>query len=121
MTRRIIVVLAMAGLMPARLADAQEGWVARGTAELILLDKVRAQPAPVTVKVGESTSFGSITVRVRSCFVRPPDQPADSTAFVEVSDVRGKTDVFRGWLLAGTPTVSQMEHPVYDLRLSSCR
>ena len=49
-----------------------------------------------------------------------PDQAADSAAFVDVTDTRGKTDVFRGWILVNTPAVSQMEHPVYDLKLAGC-
>jgi len=102
-------------------AIAQEAWVPKGTAELILLDKIRAQPNPVAVKVGDATNFGSLTIRVRGCVVRPPDQAADAAAFVEVSDTRGKTDVFRGWILASAPGVSQMEHPVYDLKLAGCR
>ena len=64
--------------------------------------------------------FGSLTVRVRSCFVRPPDQAADATAFVDVTNTRGDADVFHGWVLASAPAVSQMEHPVYDLKLIGC-
>lgn len=111
----------LAAVLLAAPAAAQEGWVPKTVADLILLDKVRAQPAAMSVKVGGSVTFGSITVRVRSCMARPADQPADSAAFVEVSDSRGKGDVFRGWILANTPSVSQMEHPVYDLRLAGCR
>ncbi len=112
--------LALAALLAAASAGAQENWAPKSTADLILLDKIRAQPSAVSVRAGDSTNFGSLTVRVRTCVSRPPDQPADSAAFVEVSDTRGKTDVFRGWILASAPAVSQMEHPVYDLRLAGC-
>jgi hypothetical protein len=110
-----------AGLLAAAPAAAQENWVPKTTAELILLDKIRAQPQPLQVKVGGSATFETLTIQVRSCVVRPPDQPADSAAFVEVTDSRGKSDVFKGWVLANTPAVSQVEHPVYDLRLVACR
>ena len=109
-------------LLAATPAAAQEAWVPKGTADLILLDKIRAQPTPASVKVGEKTNFGSITVAVRSCVVRPPDQPADAAAYVDVTDSRGTgKNIFHGWMLAKTPSVSQMEHPVYDLRLAGCR
>lgn len=114
----------LAGLVlvaaPAQ-AQLPEGWVPKTTADLILLDKIRGQPVQVSVKVGESANFGSLTVKVRSCYSRMPDQPADSTSYVDVSDARGSKDVFHGWILANTPSVSQMEHPVYDLRLAACR
>ena len=112
-------VLAQGNLAQDNLA--QDNWLPKTTADLILLDKIRAQPSAVSVKVGESANFGTITIRVRSCVIRPPDQPADAAAFVDVTDTRGKGDVFHGWILANTPSVSQMEHPVYDLRLAACR
>lgn len=115
--RAVLAAMALA----ATPALAQEGWISKGGADLILLDKIRAQPADLQVKVGSAAQFGTLTVRVRSCFIRQPDQPADSAAFVEVTDTRGKGDVFRGWVLANTPAVSLMEHPVYDLRLAGCR
>jgi hypothetical protein len=115
--RRLVLVL----LLAAGSASAQESWVPQGTADLVLLDKIRAQPSQVAVKVGDSTVFGSITVKVTHCVIRPPDQPADAAAYVEVTDNRqGGGDVFHGWLLAKEPGVSQMEHPVYDLRLMGC-
>jgi len=112
---------AAVGLLLAAPAWAQEGWVPKGTAELVLLDKIRAQPSKLDVKVGGSGNFGSLTINVRSCFTRPPDQPADSAAFVDVTDSRSKGEVFKGWVLANTPSVSVMEHAVYDLRLVACR
>ena len=98
-----------------------EAWQPRTTAELALLDKVRAQASAAQVKVGQSATFGSLTIMVRSCAVRPPDMPADSAAFVEVTDSHEGAPGFRGWVLANTPSVSQLEHPLYDLRLVACR
>lgn len=107
-------------LLLAGPAVAQESWVPKGTADLALLDKIRAQPNNVAVRVGDSTVFGSITIRVRSCVVHPADQPADAAAYLDMTDTRGNGDVFHGWLLAKAPGASQMEHPVYDVRLLGC-
>ncbi|GAC1347579.1 MAG: DUF2155 domain-containing protein [Acetobacteraceae bacterium] len=102
-------------------AAAQDAWLPKTSAELLLLDKIRAQPSTVEVKVGQRTTFGSLTIEVRSCVVRPADQPADAAAFLDVTDSRPSGAGFHGWLLANTPAVAQLEHPIYDLRLASCR
>ncbi len=116
---RLCLAVFLLAAVPAMAQDAS--WLPKGTADIVLLDKIRAQPNNVAVKVGDSTVFGSITVKVTNCVIRPPDQPADAAAYVEVTDNRkGSGDVFHGWLLAKTPSVSQMEHPVYDLRLMGC-
>lgn len=98
-----------------------DAWLPRGTADIIMLDKLRAQPATLSIKVGEQASYGTLTVAVKGCDVRPPDLPQNATAFVEITDSRGSAPVFRGWVLSNTPSVSQFEHPVYDLRLAACR
>ncbi len=85
-----------------------------------MLDKVRAQPSPLTIRVGQSAPWGSMTITVRGCVTRPPDQPQDSAAFLEVTDGRAAGATFRGWMLASAPALSQLEHPLYDLRVTSC-
>ena len=96
-------------------------WQPRDTAELSVLDKVRAQPSPMSVRVGQSVVFGSLTITVRGCVARPPDLPRDSAAFLDVKDSRGTFAGFSGWMLASAPALSPMEHPIYDLRVTACR
>jgi hypothetical protein len=95
-------------------------WIASGTARLQALDKVNAITAELLVKVGETASFGSLSITVRGCFVRPPDQPQDASAFIEVTDRNPGSDGFRGWLLANAPSVSMMQDPVYEIRVAGC-
>lgn len=116
------VLLVAAPAWAADAPSAPDAWVPRTTADMVLLEKTRAQTSPVSVAVGQSTTFGSLTITVRSCVTRPPDLPQNSAAFLDITDSRtGDASVFHGWVLSNTPAVSQMEHPVYDLRLMACR
>ncbi|UFN51432.1 DUF2155 domain-containing protein [Roseomonas sp. OT10] len=68
--------------------------------------------------------FGTLTITVRACNARPPDEVPDAAAFIEVTDSllpQGSPPAFRGWMLANAPAVSMLEHPVYDLRILECR
>jgi len=96
-------------------------WQPRTTAELIVLDKVRAQSSALTVRTGQSGTAGTLTITVRGCFVHPPDQAADSAAFLDIADSRPTGTGFRGWMLAGAPSLNQMQHPIYDVRVAACR
>jgi len=96
-------------------------WLPRSTAELKVLDKVRAQSSSLSIKTGTSGTSGSLTITVRGCFVRPPDEPADSTAFLDIRDSRPTGTGFRGWMLANAPALNQMQHPIYDVRVVACR
>jgi hypothetical protein len=88
---------------------------------LQVLDKVNAQNAVLTVKVGQSAQFGSLTIQVAACQIRPPDQPQDATAYLTITDSHTDAPGFRGWLLANHPSVSMLQHPIYDVRVVGCR
>jgi len=96
-------------------------WVPQGTALLQVLDKVNAQNAVLTVKVGQQATFGSLSIEVAACSVHPPDQPPDSAAYVAITDSHADAPGFRGWLLANNPSVSMLQHPIYDVRVVGCR
>lgn len=95
-------------------------WLPAGAAKLQALDKVNAQSSELTVKVGQSATFGSLTVTVKSCMIRPPDQPADAAAYLDITDSHPDSPSFDGWLLQDEPSVSMMQHPIYDIRVTGC-
>lgn len=95
-------------------------WVPAGVAKLQALDKVNAQASVLTIKVGQSATFGSLTITVKACVMRPADQPADAAAYLDVTDSHPDSPGFNGWMLEDEPSVSMMQHPIYDLRVSGC-
>jgi hypothetical protein len=95
-------------------------WIARTATVLQVLDKVNAQSATMMVKVGQSVGFGSLNILVQACDVRPPDQPADAAAYLVISDSHKEAPGFSGWMLRSLPSVSMLEHPIYDVRVLGC-
>jgi hypothetical protein len=95
-------------------------WLPKAGAKLVLLDKITAQPRDVSVPVGQSVAFGSLTIAVRACDIRPPDVPQDATALLDITDSHAGMPDFHGWMLASAPGASMLEHPIYDVRLAGC-
>ncbi|HET6305836.1 MAG TPA: DUF2155 domain-containing protein [Rhodopila sp.] len=95
-------------------------WLPAGEVRLQALDKVNAQATELTVKVGQTATFGSLTIAVKACVIRPPDQPADAAAYLDVTDSHPDSPGFDGWMLEDEPSVSMMQHPIYDLRVTGC-
>ena len=106
---------------PAAPQSVQLTWVPQSTAQLQVLDKVNAQNALVTVKVGQEAQFGSLNILVQACDIHPPDQPQDSAAFLTITDSRPDAPGFRGWMLADNPSLSMLQHPIYDVRVVGCK
>ncbi len=107
-------------------------WPVAGKAEKIrnevavfaALDKVTARIQPLEVKIGETATFGALKITPRVCDTRPPTEPPVTAAFVEVYEVQlDKTEkrIFSGWMFAENPGVHSVEHPVFDVWLTSCK
>jgi hypothetical protein len=74
--------------------------------------------------VNRSARFGSLEITVRRCHKTPPEEPPESTAFLEIVDVRPDSPavpLFTGWMFASSPAVSALEHAVYDVWVVDCR
>jgi hypothetical protein len=119
--RQLLIVALLA--LPLAVA-AQSGWVVQRVAELQALDKVTARVTKLRVPLDRPTEFGTLTITVRACHARPPDEVPDAAAFLEIADSRAPANgavVFRGWMFANAPGVNMLEHAVYDIRVMECR
>jgi hypothetical protein len=88
------------------------------------LDKVTARISTIDAPVGAEVRFGSLHIVARACRKRPPEETPESTAFLEIDDVKPgepPVRVFSGWMFASSPALSALEHPVYDVTLVDCR
>ena len=101
----------------------------KGTAVVLrTLDKVTATTKDYTVSVGDKLNYGSLTVNVRHCEKRPPEDIPETYAFLQIDDRKldgkGKSGdverVFSGWMLASKPAISALDHGVYDVWVLDC-
>ncbi len=107
-------------------------WPVRGDAQAInndiavfaALDKVTAQISPLEVPVNKSAKFGPLTITPRACDTRPPTEQPLTAAFVEVDETqldKSHKRIFTGWMFAESPGLHGVEHPVFDVWLTSCK
>ena len=105
-------------------ANASAGPVANPIAVFAGLDKITGTITTFEVPVGEARRFGALNVRPRVCYSRPVTEEPKTTSFVEVDEnllSGGTRRIFTGWMLAQSPGLNAVEHPVYDVWLTGCR
>lgn len=93
------------------------------SAELQGLDKVTARTQRFYAPVGKSTRFGTLEITVSDCLVNVPEAPPESVAHLTIVDHKpgqAEEKLFAGWMFASTPSLSALDHGVYDLRVLSC-
>lgn len=88
------------------------------------LDKITARISTIEAPLDQPVIFGSLQITARACDKKPPEEPPESTAFLEIVDVRPdapSVELFTGWMFASSPAVSALEHPVYDVWVVDCK
>lgn len=88
------------------------------------LDKVTARVHTFDAPLGTVVRFGTLEIIARHCDKRPPEETPESSAFLDISEVRHgepTTNLYRGWMFASSPALSALEHPVYDVWVLDCR
>lgn len=116
---------APAASRPLTIADAVPGKDGIRRAVILRgLDKITGRPANVFAPVGVPVRFATLTITAHYCYSTPPSEPPETTAFIEVVDHRPdqpQREVFSGWMLASSPSLNGLQHPLYDLWVISCK
>lgn len=90
------------------------------TARLRALDKVSGEAIDLNVEVGQTVTYGSLSVLLTACRY-PVDNPAsDAFAFLEITDTQRNERLFRGWMVASSPALNALDHPRYDVWVMRC-
>ena len=87
------------------------------------LDKVTARTQRFYAPVGEATRFGTLAITVSDCLVNVPEAPPESVAYLTIVDNKpgqAAEKLFAGWMFASTPSLSALDHGVYDVRVLAC-
>jgi hypothetical protein len=121
MIQRLLLAAAALGLS---LAPAWSAPIENPVSVFRGLDKITGRIITFDVLIDETVQFGALQVTPRVCNTRPPTEPAQTTAFVEVDEITLANEVrrlFTGWMFAASPGLHAIEHPVYDVWLVDCR
>ncbi len=88
------------------------------------LDKITARTMTFDAKVGSTVKFGEIFIKIQSCRKPPPVEKNEAAAFLQIWQINkamGDSNwVFSGWMFSSSPTLSAMNHSIYDVWVLDC-
>lgn len=88
-------------------------------------NKVTAQSAVIALKPGEKVSFGQLEISAVTCQVSAPTSQTDYAGLIDIAERQpGSAELkplFKGWMYASSPSITGLEHPVYDITMVECR
>lgn len=129
---------------PGQLTIAEDDGNSYGSTMVQILNKTNAKSEIVEVKIGKKTTFGNISIIAHRCWQAPLDQKPESKMLLEIfetksnqsanqsinqsesqpasqSESKPEKRIFYGWMFASSPSISGLEHPVYDVTALNCK
>ena len=88
------------------------------------LDKITGHVRTIQATIDRPVRFGTLDILVRTCRKRPPEEPPESAAYLQITETKpgeAPKSLFSGWMFASSPAVSALEHPVYDVWVLDCK
>ena len=91
---------------------------------LTALDKITAKTSSIKLAVGEKKFFGPLEIKGLKFKLSNTNNTNDTVAYLQVRDLSNKDNnqvfLFNGWTFTSSPALKPMDHPVYDLWVTSC-
>lgn len=109
---------------PLFMAAAEAARIENRVAVFSGIDKITGRITTFDVYINETVRFGPLEITPRVCFSRPASEAPKTTTFVEIDEItldRRIRRVFTGWMLAESPGLNALEHPVSDVWLLACK
>ena len=95
-----------------------------------ILNKTTAKNLTVDLRIGQKINLGAITLKAHKCWQAPLEQKPETKILLEVfenksldssSDHIEYSRIFYGWIFASSPSISGVQHPIYDIVAISCK
>ena len=87
------------------------------------LNKVSGKVSKLIIEDDGEIFFGSLKIIAHTCTKSPPEEPPENKAFLEVWDIKYDQEnkkIFNGWMFSSSPSISALEHAVYDVWIIDC-
>lgn len=92
------------------------------------LNKTTAKTSILEMRIGDKIKFGRLSIIAHKCWQSSLDQKPESKILLEIfenkndeSGAEKEVRIFYGWMFASSPSISGLEHPIYDLTALSCK
>ena len=92
--------------------------------KLMGLDKITAKTSEIKIRIGETKKFGLLEIKALKCGISQNRNIKDQVAYIQVKDIsenqNEKVFIFNGWTFASNPSLTPIDHAVYDIWLIGC-
>ena len=85
-----------------------------------ILNKITANVLQVKLHLKENYFHDELRIYPIYCKINEPDKRPEVSVYLNIYDKKNNDKLFAGWMLKTLPSVSSLEHPLYDIWINDC-
>tara|TARA_A100000164_G_scaffold196414_1_gene174199 strand:- start:14 stop:454 length:441 start_codon:yes stop_codon:yes gene_type:complete len=89
-------------------------------AEISILNKITANVERIKLPLKENYLYKELKIYPIGCHLSGPYEKSEVGIYLNIHHKDSKEKIFKGWMLKSLPSISSMEHPIYDIWVEDC-
>ena len=89
-------------------------------ATISLLNKITAEVKTINIKLKENYIYEELKIYAIDCYNSKPLEKVETAVYLNIYNEKSMKKIFNGWMIKSLPSISSMEHPIYDLWVDDC-
>ena len=89
-------------------------------ATISLLNKITTEVKTIDIRLKENYLLDELKIYAIDCYNSKPFEKKETAVYLNVYNQASMEKIFNGWMLKSLPSVSSMEHPIYDIWVENC-
>ena len=89
------------------------------TAIIGILNKITAKVSTIEIELGQEKSIYDLLISNKQCHISLPEEKPLVAVYLLIKDLKSNTN-FSGWMIKDLPSVSGLEHSLYDVWVKDC-
>ena len=90
------------------------------TAKIRILNKITAKVDTIDIELKKNITYEELNIYAIDCYKSKPNEQPETAIYLNVHYDKTMKKIFNGWMIKSIPSISSMEHPIYDLWVEEC-
>ena len=87
---------------------------------LKILNKITANVEQIEIKLKENYEYDYLEIYAIDCYLSDKYEKTEKAVYLNIYNREIGEKIFNGWMLKTLPSISSLEHPIYDIWIEDC-
>ena len=87
---------------------------------LKILNKITANVEQIEIKLKENYEYDYLEIYAIDCYLSDKYEKTEKAVYLNIYNREINEKIFNGWMLKTLPSISSLEHPIYDVWIEDC-